>query len=46
MSNARIRRLLRGEMLTRPLVFEGSELVMNYSTSAAVSRSRSRLPSR
>jgi hypothetical protein len=35
MSNARIRRLLRGEMLTRPLVFEGSELVMNYSTSAA-----------
>jgi len=24
-----------GEMLTRPLVFEGSELVMNYSTSAA-----------
>jgi len=24
-----------GDMLTRPLVFEGSELVMNYSTSAA-----------
>jgi len=24
-----------GEMLTRPLLFEGSELVMNYSTSAA-----------
>jgi len=24
-----------GEMLTRPLVFSGSELVMNYSTSAA-----------
>jgi hypothetical protein len=27
--------LYGGEMLTRPLVFEGSELVMNYSTSAA-----------
>jgi len=27
--------LCGGEMLTRPLVFEGSELVMNYSTSAA-----------
>jgi hypothetical protein len=24
-----------GELLTKPLVFEGSELVMNYSTSAA-----------
>jgi hypothetical protein len=24
-----------GEMLTRPLVFEGKELVINYSTSAA-----------
>ena len=27
--------LYGGEMLTRPLVFSGSELVMNYSTSAA-----------
>ena len=27
--------LCGGEMLTRPLVFSGSELVMNYSTSAA-----------